>query len=765
MSRKIRIAHFVAPGGTEYGRVVQPSEHMAMQDYAHRHTEVVTRDLLTDGGAAAVAGFGYALAGGLNLSIAEGHAVDGAGLSFQTYPDGAAAVVAIPAASPAQPRIDLVYATLQAGVETDAGPLAHRRLRTQQELLAGANPYPIENQNVTRQVQNRATVAVRQGVAGAVPVAPAVGANEVALYHVRVEAAAVAVTADKVTDVRNLMRSLRDAWVDIDAVKNSPAILNLGETIDDRVAGLLVDSTYLTKSYNDAGNLLTLDVDIAPVSAAVAAALNPIFVNVSGDDMAGPLRVLMGGTPYAGNAALHGQRAATVAGQSVKGVQGYGEAGVSNGDIAYGGYFDANANRASGVAGTTSIGVFGRTDGGHTRWAGYFEGNVNITGTISKGGGTFHLDHPLDPLNRDLIHGFVESNRHLLVYTFDVQLADGVAGTFLEPLSLDALLGFTEGTCKALMQNIRVTSIRHPAGLHVTDVVAVAEDPGVAVSLQFTSSSGADDSLIVVTITADRADPYIKATEFVDVDGVLIPERDKTELTADEEALLDDASVPLPPGDPRIGETIEEPLPNLIGKVGFPRQPSVIEGGGATPTRSVTFTLETLTVGPYTPATIVDDDSAGAVAWTNPSNAGGDNNAFASAEGVSAALTHYLMATGNPGDLVPEGATILGVVARFRMLRATDSVVSVARVSLVVGGVVKAQDRKADAALFLSQAEAEHTYGGADQLWDEELLPADVNTADFGVALQIELDSNFDDELAVAQVDSVLLTIHYTVGV
>ena len=41
--------------------------------------------------------------------------------------------------------------------------------------------------------------------------------------------------------------------------------------------------------------------------------------------------------------------------------------------------------------------------------AGFFFGNVSVTGSISKGGGGFTIDHPLDPANRYLRHSFVES--------------------------------------------------------------------------------------------------------------------------------------------------------------------------------------------------------------------------------------------------------------------------------------------------------------------------------------------------------------------
>src|SRR5262249_35044584 len=41
--------------------------------------------------------------------------------------------------------------------------------------------------------------------------------------------------------------------------------------------------------------------------------------------------------------------------------------------------------------------------------AGEFLGDVEVTGNLSKGGGSFKIDHPLDPENKYLYHSFVES--------------------------------------------------------------------------------------------------------------------------------------------------------------------------------------------------------------------------------------------------------------------------------------------------------------------------------------------------------------------
>ncbi len=64
----------------------------------------------------------------------------------------------------------------------------------------------------------------------------------------------------------------------------------------------------------------------------------------------------------------------------------------------------------------SNYGVYGYASGGTTNWAGYFSGNVNVSGTLSKGGGSFVIDHPLDPANKVLRHSFVESPDMMNIY-------------------------------------------------------------------------------------------------------------------------------------------------------------------------------------------------------------------------------------------------------------------------------------------------------------------------------------------------------------
>lgn len=60
--------------------------------------------------------------------------------------------------------------------------------------------------------------------------------------------------------------------------------------------------------------------------------------------------------------------------------------------------------------------------------AAWLQGDVDVTGSLSKGGGSFKIDHPLDPENKYLSHSFVESPDMMNVYNGNVVLdAEGRA--------------------------------------------------------------------------------------------------------------------------------------------------------------------------------------------------------------------------------------------------------------------------------------------------------------------------------------------------
>jgi hypothetical protein len=95
---------------------------------------------------------------------------------------------------------------------------------------------------------------------------------------------------------------------------------------------------------------------------------------------------------------------------SGKGVWGYtsgGTAGVVGESISGYGVSGSSTNSygVNGYSGS-SIAVYGNTSSG---WAGYFNGPVRVTGLLTKSGGGFQIDHPLEPENKYLNHSFVES--------------------------------------------------------------------------------------------------------------------------------------------------------------------------------------------------------------------------------------------------------------------------------------------------------------------------------------------------------------------
>jgi len=80
-----------------------------------------------------------------------------------------------------------------------------------------------------------------------------------------------------------------------------------------------------------------------------------------------------------------------------------------------------------GMLGDGVAGVYGY-GGSSGNYAGYFIGNVRVTGRLYKGSGSFTIDHPLDPENKYLNHSFVESPDMMNIYNGNVVLdANGEA--------------------------------------------------------------------------------------------------------------------------------------------------------------------------------------------------------------------------------------------------------------------------------------------------------------------------------------------------
>jgi hypothetical protein len=84
---------------------------------------------------------------------------------------------------------------------------------------------------------------------------------------------------------------------------------------------------------------------------------------------------------------------------------------------------DSTAGRGvyglAAAASGTNYGVYGQTNS-PAGFAGFFQGNVHVAGTLSKSAGSFRIDHPLDPENKYLYHSFVESPDMMNIYNGNV---------------------------------------------------------------------------------------------------------------------------------------------------------------------------------------------------------------------------------------------------------------------------------------------------------------------------------------------------------
>ena len=75
-----------------------------------------------------------------------------------------------------------------------------------------------------------------------------------------------------------------------------------------------------------------------------------------------------------------------------------------------------------GQWGETAIGIYGSATNGATNWAGYFQGDVNVTGSVYESASSSRIDHPLDPENTYLCQAHVESPDMMSVHNGNVVL-------------------------------------------------------------------------------------------------------------------------------------------------------------------------------------------------------------------------------------------------------------------------------------------------------------------------------------------------------
>jgi hypothetical protein len=160
-----------------------------------------------------------------------------------------------------------------------------------------------------------------------------------------------------------------------------------------------------------------------------------------------------------------------------------------------------------GVWGTSLSfeGVIGQSTDGHgvvgssiNGLAGFFDGNVEVTGNLTKGAGAFKIDHPLDPENKYLSHSFVESPDMKNIYDGTIMLnAQGQATVHLPAYF------------SALNKDFRyqLTAVGAPGpNLHIATEIA---------NNRFTIAGGSVGQKVSWQVTGIRQDAYANANRIV----------------------------------------------------------------------------------------------------------------------------------------------------------------------------------------------------------------------------------------------------------
>jgi Collagen triple helix repeat (20 copies) len=149
------------------------------------------------------------------------------------------------------------------------------------------------------------------------------------------------------------------------------------------------------------------------------------------------------------------------AGGTAVGINDTGGTGASghggNGGVGIGGGLGMRAEGGNGNVGGDGIDAYGGNGspfvGGNgifaqggssgspnpTSPAGFFNGDVEVNGNISKNGGSFKIDHPLDPANKYLYHSFVESPDMMNIYNGNVVTDAGGTAVVTMPAWFEAL--------------------------------------------------------------------------------------------------------------------------------------------------------------------------------------------------------------------------------------------------------------------------------------------------------------------------------------
>jgi len=141
-------------------------------------------------------------------------------------------------------------------------------------------------------------------------------------------------------------------------------------------------------------------------------------------------------------------------------------------------------------------------------------GALSIVGALSKGSGSFKIDHPL-PAKKDthhLVHSFTESPQADLIYRGRATLVDGEVS-----VDIDEAAGMTSGTFEALCRDVQCFTSNETGWTAVRGSVS-----GATLTIEAQDNSCTDT--ISWMVVGERQDEHMYDTNWTDDDGRVIVE-------------------------------------------------------------------------------------------------------------------------------------------------------------------------------------------------------------------------------------------------
>ena len=149
-----------------------------------------------------------------------------------------------------------------------------------------------------------------------------------------------------------------------------------------------------------------------------------------------------------------------------------------------------------------------------------FNNSVTVYGSLTKGGGSFRIPHPLPALNatKDLAHSFIEGPQCDNLYRGKVDLVGGTA-----TINIDTKAGMTEGTFVVLNRDIQCFTTNETGWTLVKGSVS-------GNILTITAQDNTCTDTISWMVIGERQDDTVKGLDITDADGNLIIEPDQIPL-------------------------------------------------------------------------------------------------------------------------------------------------------------------------------------------------------------------------------------------